>query len=245
MFFSARRSAAGAWCDTMMTIWILMFCCLLRFAHVKWITGKQMLVFLTVHRHLFKFFPVLIRSNFHRRLRSHLECERAASSYRAHGCFTIQGLSVVVKDNYWSTPRQTWKWIGFHTLDGFEVTSERGSKNSFLFEALSEICCRGLTSLLSRPHSCVNNAGQWAILKSQYNGLLGYKSLNIPNDTYRTTDTAFCNMNTQILIHEQVWVQFCEYFWLTNQQIWFIRVICSLIGQHSCTVIIIAYWKSL
>ncbi len=120
-------------------------------------------------------------------------------------------------------------WLS-HLMD-LQLLLKEAQKNSFLFEALSEICCRGLTSLLSRPHSCVNNAGQWAILKSQYNGL-GYKSLNILNDTYRTTDTVFCNMNTQILIHKQVWVQFCEYFWLTNQQIWFIRVICSLIGQQ-------------
>ncbi len=123
-------------------------------------------------------------------------------------------------------------WLS-HLMD-LQLLLKEAQKNSFLFEALSEICCRGLTSLLSRPHSCVNNAGQWAILKSQYNGL-GYKSLNILNDTYRTTDTPVSNMNTQILIHKQVWVQFCEYFWLTNQQIWFIRVICSLIGQHSCS----------
>ncbi len=30
-----------------------MFCCLLLFAHVKLIAEKQMLVFLTGHRHLF------------------------------------------------------------------------------------------------------------------------------------------------------------------------------------------------
>ncbi len=38
-------------CD--MIRWILMFCCLLLFAHVKLIPEKQMLVFLTGHRHLF------------------------------------------------------------------------------------------------------------------------------------------------------------------------------------------------
>ncbi len=50
--FSARRSAAGAWCN-MIWSWILMFCGLLLFAHVKLIPEKQMLVFLTGHRHLF------------------------------------------------------------------------------------------------------------------------------------------------------------------------------------------------
>ncbi len=51
-FFSAGRSAAGAWCNM---IWSgeSSFCCLLLFAHVKLIPEKQMLVFLTGHRHLF------------------------------------------------------------------------------------------------------------------------------------------------------------------------------------------------
>ncbi len=51
-FFSACRSAAGAWCNM---IWSgeSSFCCLLLFAHVKLIPEKQMLVFLTGHRHLF------------------------------------------------------------------------------------------------------------------------------------------------------------------------------------------------
>ncbi len=56
MFFSARKSAAGACLRdviAMMIMWILMFCCLLLFAHVKLIPRKQMLVFLTGHRHLF------------------------------------------------------------------------------------------------------------------------------------------------------------------------------------------------
>ncbi len=51
-FFSAGRSAAGAWCNM---IWSgeSSFCCLLLFAHVKLIPEIQMLVFLTGHRHLF------------------------------------------------------------------------------------------------------------------------------------------------------------------------------------------------
>ncbi len=39
------------WYD--MIRWILVFCCLLFFAHVKLIPEKQMLVFFTGHRHLF------------------------------------------------------------------------------------------------------------------------------------------------------------------------------------------------
>ncbi len=50
MFFSACRSAAGAWCNM---IWSGESSCLLLFAHVKLIPEKQMLVFLTGHRHLF------------------------------------------------------------------------------------------------------------------------------------------------------------------------------------------------
>ncbi len=45
-----KRCRCVMWYD--MIMWILMFSCLL-FAHVKWIPGKQMLVFLMGHRHLF------------------------------------------------------------------------------------------------------------------------------------------------------------------------------------------------
>ncbi len=50
MFFSACRSAAGVLCNM---IWSGESSCLLLFAHVKLIPEKQMLVFLTGHRHLF------------------------------------------------------------------------------------------------------------------------------------------------------------------------------------------------
>ncbi len=63
MFFSTRRSAADAWCDGYDAMWILMFCFLLLFAHVKWIPGKQILVFLMGHRHLFFLFNSVLISN--------------------------------------------------------------------------------------------------------------------------------------------------------------------------------------
>ncbi len=59
-FVSARRSAAGVWCNMIWSgeswcnmIWSGESSCLLLFAHVKLIPEKQMLVFLTGHRHLF------------------------------------------------------------------------------------------------------------------------------------------------------------------------------------------------
>ncbi len=41
------------WYDQVNPLLCWMFCCLLLFAHVKLIPEKQMLVFLTGHRHLF------------------------------------------------------------------------------------------------------------------------------------------------------------------------------------------------
>ncbi len=53
MLFSTRRSAAGAWCDSYddhVNPHVLLFAA---FCAFKLIPGKQMLVFLMGHRHLF------------------------------------------------------------------------------------------------------------------------------------------------------------------------------------------------